>query len=869
MQVAKAGENGAGDGAGPPPDRLRRIRWILAAVLVAGAGLLAATYLLQPKAAELKVPRVSLRVRETAHGFVLTRSEGERTIFQLQAALATQMQNREHTILQHVDLVVFDRDGVHADRISGEQFQYDPASGNVVAVGEVHIALEGRRAATAGAEGRAAAGSGRRNSPIEVTARRLWFNTKTGVAVAGGGLDFRYWNAVGHADAARVEAGSNRLVLSGDVRLRWAPPGRWPLAVRAGQAILDKAARTITLASGGKGGAAAPVVTMGPRRLSARQLVLRLGPDEVVRAAEAEGGVQAAARENGRVMRVSCQRAQLRFQPQAMTDARGPLRQPEARLAKLVLSGNVAAVATQADGRKQQLQAAVVTVAFAGRNEPTQAEAEQATAWVGGDYGLGDTRYRARSPQGSGEAKVQAPGLRFVFGPGLKAGQTVLREAATEGRGTVWYARAGQGAVRMEANQFTVALNPGQQIEDGQAIGDVVWHEAAAGKQAARRGTAGAAEAWLDPKTGQVARLVASGGVTVETATAGRGTATAGTIAGGRLTWTAANGVARLTPRNGEKVMATSAQGRLEAAEMTLTPAAMIASGGVSAAWMPARPAGEPGPRAPGRGQAARGTGYGAGPPGTPGGVAGMAGAVGPGLTGGSGPVNLTAARLTMSRDEQRGVFAGGVRVWRGSSMLQAATLRFNRARGMVTASGPGATGVRTTFLSPRGGRLAAGQTQLAAGLGASGGAVRRRAAGPAGSAPRPVAVAVTAPELRYWRDRELAEYSGGVRVAAGETELTCEYLKIEWAGRSGRPQRLVAGGGVEVRQPGRRAQGETAVYDARRRMVTLTGGSPSIYDAELGMLAGSALTFSPVNDTIRVESGPHTRTFAAYQVSH
>lgn len=928
MQVAKAGANGAGGRAGPPPDRLRRIRWILAGVLVAGAGLLAGTYFLQPQTADLKVPRVSLRVRETAHGFVLTRSEGERMIFRLKAALATQMQHREHTILRQVDLVVFDRDGVHADRISGEQFQYDPASGNVVAVGEVHIALEGQRAGAAEAEDNTTAGSSR-GSPIEVTAQRLWFNTKTGLAVAGGGLDFRYWNAVGHADAARVEAGSNRLVMSGNVLLRWAPPGRWPLEVRAGKAILDKAARTITLVGGGEGGAAgAAVVTMGPRRLTAPRLVLTLGPDDVVRAAMADGGVQAQGRENGRQMQVSCQTAKLWFQLPRMNTGRGPLRQPEARLEKMMLSGNVVAEATQADGRaarapfsggsrqavrfgsrrrqmpagegfsaaprRERLQAAVVTVDFAGGNEPTQAEAEQAMVWMEGGAGM---RGRGDEPR----LEVQAPALRFIFGPGARAGQTVLRQAITEGRGTVRYTPvAGGGPVRMTANQFTVKWNRGQRIEEGRAMGEVAWNQAAAGKQEARRGTAGAVTAWTNQKTGQVARLVASGGVTLavagmEGSTGPRGRADGGTavepgpwdlgagggiaMAGDRLTWDAGKGVAQLTPRNGARVTATSANGRLEAAQLTLTPVEMIASGGVSVAWTGGEQRAESkeqraegkearaeGKEARARTEEVQAEGRGSGAEGRKG--EGVAGLLGPDLTGGSGPVNLTAATLTVSRDGQRGVFVGGVRVWRGSSVLQAATLRFNRAQGTVTANGPGATGVRTTFLSPRGGRLAAGQTRLA-GLAVSGGAAQRRPQGRTTAAPQPVAVVVTAPELRYWRRQELAEYSGGVRAKAAETRLTCQYLKIEWAGRSGRPARLVAGGGVEVRQPGRRAQGQTAVYDARQGVVRLRGGSPSIYDAELGMLAGSALTFSPVNDTIRVESGPHTRTFAAYQVSH
>lgn len=249
----------------------------------------------------------------------------------------------------------------------------------------------------------------------------------------------------------------------------------------------------------------------------------------------------------------------------------------------------------------------------------------------------------------------------------------------------------------------------------------------------------------------------------------------------------------------------------------------------------------------------------------------GSAGLLGPGLTDGNEPVNLTAARLEVSRDGERGEFSGGVRVWEAGSMLQAGKLRFDRAAGTVTASGPGAAGVRTTILSPRGGRMAAGQSRLEAGQFTNAEGSKRAAArkGRRRRADWPVAVEVKASVLHYWRGKELAEYSGGVVVDAEATVVRCKYLKIEWARLDAPPARLVAGGGVLAQQPGRHARGRTAVWDQQRQVLTLSGGSPSIYDAELGFLAGSTLTFSPVNDTIRVESGPGTRTFAAYRTGH
>lgn len=885
MQVARAAANESTGAGGPPPDRLRRVRIIIAAVVVVGAGVLAATYFLQPPAAKLKVPRLSLRVRQTVHGFVLTRSEGGRTMFRLQAQVATQMERAQHTILQQVALTVFDPDGIHADRISGERFQYDPEDGNVVAAGEVHIALEGRRPLEGGARG-----NKRSASPIDVIARILRFNTKTGAAVASGGLQFRYWNATGQAEEAQLGAGSNRLVLNGDVRLRWAPPGRWPLNIRAGRAVLDKVARTITLLAPAGGRALAPaaldpVVTMGPRRLTAPKLIFHLGPNDAVQWAAAEGGVKAETTAPRRALTLACQTAQMRFQPTRRGGAaRGPLRQPGVRVAQLTLSGNVQAQMRQADGGRQRLKAATVRIAFTGQNVPTGGEATQATIWTWGGSRRGDPALPGgtalRRPDGQmkarvaagGEAELTAPLILFTFGPGAKPGQTALRQAWTEGRGTARYLPAGnQGAMDVSANRFALELTAAGRPATARATGEVAWSQAAAANQAARNGTAGAVEAWMDPETGHAARLVESGGVRMVVAGGGlletparvgsarRGAAgqarTAVPLAGGptvvegeTLRWEAASGVAQLTPPPGGRVVAAGPGERLTAAELILTPVSVLATGGIQA-------------RITGRGPGMLGAG---------GALPGAATHGGAGRKDGNPPVNITAQELAASRDGQRGIFSGDVRVWQGASTMRAAALAFDRARGTATASGSGAAGVRSSFVASRGGRMAAGQTQLLpARMGAGQAAARAKKTGAKPAPPEPVAVQVEAPVFHYWQQRGLAEYSGGVSVLAAATRLSCRYLRIEWKGATRRPSRMVAGGGVEVAQPGRRAQGQRAIYDPQRRTVTLEGGSPSIYDAELGLLAGSALTFSPVNATIRVESGPGTRTFAAYRVSH
>lgn len=903
---------------GPPPDRLRRVRWLLAIIFLAGAAVLAGTYYLNRPPAGMRVPRVSLRIRQTAQGFVLTRAEGGRTLFRLTARVATEMKAGSRTILRAAQLVIYDRDGVHADRISGRQFRYDPGTGRVVAVGRVHIALEAsrpaRHSAAAGNGARvtpsprkppghppavaAPAHSGPRASPVEVLAQQLAFNTKTGSGVIRGGLDFRYWNATGHADRARLVPGSNLLVLSGRVRLRWAPPGRWPLRVTAGQATLNKSAETITLQASPHGGDT-PVVVLGPRRLRAQRLVFYLRRDYSVRTVRAQGGVQASGAQGGRRISVRCQQALARLRRRgraaargrAKTRAKGPLEQSGVRLSALTLSGGVM-LSERQGARWQRLRAASLRVRFAGRNLPTTARAEQAVlAFAGGSplpgpitaHGAhaaaagrgGNSRHGQRSRAAvaadalapalftaGGSGQLAAPAMRFQFaaappavgraaahapqaGGAAAAPRAVLRQAETVGRGTLRYQSAKSQTATMTADQFQLRLTPQQRPQWAQAMGQVQWRQKQ-GARTQRSGSADQVQAWMSPLTGRVRRIVERGHVFLRAPAAGTAqpgrpvsSAAAQSVRGGLLVWNAANGAARLTPGgDGARVTASFPGGRLAAAQFTLAAARLTAEGGVTASL---------------RSDAA--------------GLAGLP--TRPGHAAGSLPVTITARRFSMSRDGEHGRFRGAVRVWQGSNVMRAAELRFDRRAGTVTASG----GVRSEFLSPQGGDWASGEERLAVAPasapcpahGACGPARRRAPAPPK----QPVAVRVTAPLFRFWRGKKLAEYSGGVEVNANKTRVTCRYIDIVLGAAGGglRPRRVVAGGGVELTQPGRRARARQAVYDAGPRTITLRGGSPSIFDASLGLLAGHTLTFSPLNDTIRVESGPHTRTFAAYRV--
>src|SRR5262245_40266083 len=101
--------------------------------------------------AKLKVPptlrsplqQLGLDVQQTSEGFSLSKSEGGRTIFTIRASNAVQFKKGGKADLKNVQIVVYGRDHNRYDQIYGKEFTYDPGTGDVAAVGEVHIDLQG------------------------------------------------------------------------------------------------------------------------------------------------------------------------------------------------------------------------------------------------------------------------------------------------------------------------------------------------------------------------------------------------------------------------------------------------------------------------------------------------------------------------------------------------------------------------------------------------------------------------------------------------------------------------------------------------------------------------------------------------------
>jgi len=200
-----------------------------------------------------------------------------------------------------------------------------------------------------------------------------------------------------------------------------------------------------------------------------------------------------------------------------------------------------------------------------------------------------------------------------------------------------------------------------------------------------------------------------------------------------------------------------------------------------------------------------------------------------------SDPIHVTAASMVAHRTSSSALYSGEARLWQGGNIIQAPTIDFNRETRTVIAQSTSAAPVTTVFVSQdKNGR----QTPTN----------------------------VSAAKLTYQDSQRQAHFEGGVMVRGGEITVTAEqvdaYLiardstRPAAAGSSGPSQldHIVATKNVQIEEPKRRATGQRLVYTAQDGKFVLTGGPPSIFDAEHGKITGDSLTFFSRDDRVLVE---------------
>jgi len=203
-------------------------------------------------------------------------------------------------------------------------------------------------------------------------------------------------------------------------------------------------------------------------------------------------------------------------------------------------------------------------------------------------------------------------------------------------------------------------------------------------------------------------------------------------------------------------------------------------------------------------------------------------------LLASSSPIHVTARTMTAHRSPAIAVYTGGARLWQDANILEAPSIQFDRDHRSVVAEGADTQPVSTVLVQ----------------------ADKSGAVTP---------VTITSTGLTYIDENRLARFQGRVQAQGADLTVSAAEMDVYLKGSEqrapnqtsatpGKIDHIVARKQVVITQPGRRASGEQLTYTAAEDKFVLTGGSPSIFDAEHGKVTGVSLTFFRSDDRVLVE---------------
>ena len=202
-------------------------------------------------------------------------------------------------------------------------------------------------------------------------------------------------------------------------------------------------------------------------------------------------------------------------------------------------------------------------------------------------------------------------------------------------------------------------------------------------------------------------------------------------------------------------------------------------------------------------------------------------------LLASSDPIHVTSRSMTAHRTPAVAIYTGRARLWQNANVVEAASIQFDRDRRSLTAQGSGQP-VSTVLVQ----------------IDKSG---------------KTTPVVITSSRLTYTDSERRIHFDGGVTAKGADLTITGKQMDAFLLPRTqtstsqpvtgaGRLEKIVAEGNIVIQQPTRQANGERLVYTAADDKFVLTGGSPSIFDAEHGKITGDSLTFYKRDDRVLVE---------------
>jgi lipopolysaccharide export system protein LptA len=831
----------------PPFSRLRRWFALGAILMIATvAGMYFYTRWRVHKVVHDIPAKIGLDIQQTAEGFSISKSVEGHTLFTMSASKAVQFKGGGRAELHNVKIVIYGKDAGRFDRITGDDFEYDPASGNVSAKGTVLIDLEANPQGMRHSDQTAPAQT---KDPIHLETNGLVFNRNTGNASATGKVVFQTPQASGSAVGIEYVAKTGTMTLLSSVVLAVSRPQQ--VRLNADHGVISKQPQQVVLT--------AVRLTRERQQLQSDQATFFLREDNTVDRILAEGNVKSEfhgpessnSKTSNSGAHARSDRAEL-----FLTGTRN-------QLTTAILSGNVqlasgdAASRVSTGARNQGLRdrgaqvaeaaAGRVTLHFTGQQILQTVHAEDGVRLAqkksqSGAVVMSSARSSAlasalASSPTKGDAQdveMTAPVMDFMVKDGrqLERAETsgppqiVITQPGSNQKTVVTAAKFtakfteknrlatlhGEPDARIVSSKIVESKIGESKIGESK-IGESKIGESKIGEskigapgQSDRISTSQMLDVIFRPEGG-VASITQAGGVTYVDGTlkawAQRGE------------YTAADQLLVLSesPRVVDNGMTTTAQ----TIRMNRTTGDAIAEGNVKSTYsdLKAQPDG--------------------------------------GMLASADPIHVTSRSMTAHRSPAVAVYTGDARLWQNANVVEAPTLQFDRDHRSLVAQA-GAQGSMAQPVS----------TVL----------VQVDKSGKA------TPVHITSARLNYADAERRIFLDGGVTAKGSDTSLTAQQMTVFLRSRSesqgtarvpgtpGQVERIVAEGKVVITQPARHATGDRLVYTAAEDKFVLAGGPPSIFDAERGKITGDSLTFYRHDDRVLVEGKETSPTVTRTQVA-
>jgi lipopolysaccharide export system protein LptA len=806
------------------PLQVYRLRRLLAVTAVLLTLVVAGMYFYaRSKATNVlkQVPgKIGYDIKQTASGFQFSKSDGKRTLFTVQASDLKQFKLNGNAELHNVSIVLYGRDSSRFDQIYGDDFAYNQQTGDIAAKGDVQIDLVANPTGLASPD---QSPPKELKNPIHLRTRDLVFNKESGNAATEARVEFRLPQATGWAVGVKYAGKSNTLTLSSQIHVVLNSPNG--AVIDADHGIITNDPREIILDH--------PHLRRDGGTLQADRAVFQLGQDNQVERVLASGNVttetsmQAAKHPKSNAKSLAnadpgqAQPSEMRSRSD---QAEFILAGKQDLLRTATMTGNVHI--EQTGPQSMRGDAGRVILDFAGQNQLQKVHALDGMR-------LTENAANGSKPAVQGAAagpqdfELTAAAMDFI----VKHGH-ILQRAETSGAAQITIAQAQASSATpappsppqrtvVTAGKFQAqfALSEGRNHltrVHGAPNAHIV--NAIPG-QPDRVSTSDSVDAAFLPQGGMDA-ITQQGNVAY----------TDGQPPDKRMqAW--ANS-ARYTP--GDQMLVLTGSPRVANGGMATTARTIhinratgdaLAEGDVKTTYseLKEQPDGA--------------------------------------LLASSSPIHVTALSMTAHNTPGIALYSGNARLWQDANIIEAPTIQFDRDRRFVTAQGTPAQPVQTILV----------QTDKAKGDHGSpsekkSGKEGDKSARRSGSNP----ISITAAKLTYADSERRVHYEGGVVAQGPDFTASAKTADAYLLARSqtsnsqsfagpGQLDHMVALDDVIIQQSTRRATGQKLIYTVADDRFILTGGPPSIFDAEQGKITGVSLTFFRRDDRVLVEGEAST----------